>query len=223
MRLAIHDFNQQAAVAMEDTVTEKGKEKHIAIDATDLLILDWFAKFYPFMKKKIIDGKEYGWIKRSKVIEDLPILRITEESVSARLKKLVHFKLLDYRLVKEDGTFCYYTLGESYPHLVYNSVDNSKGYGVNPAGGTGSTPHPVPGQPGNKDSKLNSINKYKGRNEGFGQLTPPPPIPCECGGNMFFNIQTSRYQCGSCLREVCPKCGAEVVFDRETDRYSCNC
>ena len=109
---------------MIDTVREKKgdgyKEKTIAIDATDLLILDWFTNFYPQMKKKIIDGKEYGWIKLSKVIEDLPILRINEKSVGARLKKLVHFKLLDYRVVYDKGKSAYFTHGESFPQLLYD-------------------------------------------------------------------------------------------------------
>lgn len=211
MRLAIHDYSQEVAVAMTDTVTEKGKEKRIAIDATDLLILDWFTKFYPSMAKTVIDGKEYGWIKRSKVIEDLPILRISEESVSGRLKKMVHFKLLDYKLVKnsEVGTRCYYTHGESYPQLVYDfSTVSDGGYRVKPTRGSGSNPHRVSGQPDNKDSYLDSNHKIS---KGYSRNSyePPEPTRCpDCKASMSYMHQLGCYQCLSCYSK----------YDRELNR-----
>lgn len=201
MRLAIHDYSQEIAAQMVDTVTVKGKEKKIAIDATDLLILDWFTKFYPFMTKKVIDGKEYGWIKRSKVIEDLPILRITEGSVSERLKKLVHFKLLDYRLVKDsDGTRCFYTHGESYPQLVFDfSTISEGGYRVKPTQGIGSNQHRVSGQPHNKDRSLySSFNISNGGGKKKGGKLEDRLCP-ECKVKMFRNTQTGWYECPQCF------------------------
>lgn len=201
MRLAIHDYSQEAATAMVDTVCVNGKEKRVAIDATDLLILDWFTKFYPFMRKRVIDGKEYGWIKRSKVIEDLPILRINEKSVSERLKKLVHFKLLDYRLVEDGGKFCYYTHGDSYPQLVYDfsTMDDGHRAVKRPTNGR-SNALPMGGQTDIKDRGLDSFNKNKWNGKGgYQQFTPPKDIPCpECGGNMGYNIQMARRECHGC-------------------------
>lgn len=202
MRLAIHDYSQEVAASMVDTVTEKGKKKSIAIDAADLLILDWFTKFYPFMDKREIEGKEYGWIKRSKVIEDLPILRISEGAVSDRLKKLVHFKLLDYKLVKDaEGTRCYYTHGESYPQLVFDfSTIGEWGYRVKPTQGIGSNQHRVSGQTPYKDSGLDSSLNRKG-NEGKMNCGKPANSRCECGGLIAKNIQTGIYECGNCQKK----------------------
>lgn len=176
MRIAIHDFSQQVASSMVDTVTytkgNKELSKTIAIDATDLLILDWFAKFYPNMKKSIIDGKEYAWVKRSKVLEDLPILRISEASVSERLKKLVHFKLLDYRLIKENGTYCYYTFGDNY-RLLIETGQPVEGIGSTQHGVSGQTDTGIKGQPDNKDSKVNNRNiKHKDIRDGK-RFVPP--------------------------------------------------
>lgn len=168
MRIAIHDISQEEALRFTDTVKyiKNGKEKtkSINLDATDLLIIDWFAKFYPNMQKAVIDGKEYGWIKRSKVLSDLPILRISEDSVSVRLKKLVHFGILDYRLVKENGTFCYYTFGENYSRLIDSEGTGSTKYGVQ-----GQPPTGVQGQPCDKDSRLDNTSvRNKSR-----RFTPP--------------------------------------------------
>ena len=224
MKFSIMGYNQIEAVKLRDTVTEKGKEKRVRIDATDLLILRYFTEFYPNMKKEIIDGKEYGWIKRSKVIEDLPILSISEDAVSERLKKLVHFKLLDYKIVKNnEGTRCYYTHGESYPHLIedfstagesypqpteefstekggypQNIRDFSTADRVNPVRGTGSNRHGVPGQPGYKDKILKN-NIYKGfekKNSDSLQNSR-----CECGGQISKNTQIGIYQCFSCNKK----------------------
>lgn len=206
MRLSIHDFSQQVAVDMVDTVTSKdGKERRICIDATDLLILDWFTKFYPNMKKKIIEDREYGWIKRSKLLKDLPILRITEESVSDRLRKLVHFGLLDYKIVKENGTSCYYTYGEKFSTLVSTEY----------TGQTGSTPSDTPGQPrlgrpgqpGNKDSNsiIDSNLRYKWNFRDQKDHAAKQSMLCpNCGGKIYHNQQTGRYDCPSCL-ETFPK------------------
>ena len=203
MRIAIHDFSQQAALGMVDTVEVKGKRKAISIDAVDLLILDWFTRFYPKTIKKIIDGKEYAWIKRSKVLEDLPILRISEDSVSDRLKKLVHFGLLEYKLVKDKGTFCYFRHGERFGELI------STEFSTKSAEGTGSTPHRVPGQTGtgvpgqprNKDSGLKdiSIKDMVGSGKQSGKPTYPFQCP-DCGHNVFKNTSTNYDECPSCFK-----------------------
>lgn len=150
-------MSQAEALKFIDTVEyEKGGEKRtktISLDASDLLIISWFANFYPKMHKRIIDGKEYGWIKRSKVIEDLPILRISETSVGDRLKKLVHFGILDYKFVKKEGTYSFYTFGKNYMRLVETEGKGSTDYRV-----SGQPYTPLSGQPDTKDSKLNNIS-----------------------------------------------------------------
>lgn len=213
MRLAIHDYSQAVAVEMEDTVKVKkdGKEseKRIAIDATDLLILDWFTKFYPNMKKRVIDGKEYGWVKRSKVLEDLPILRITEKSVGERFRKLVHFNLLDYKVVFEGGKSCYFRHGESFPQLLYDddsqrSVDQPFKGRSNGLSKGGQTPY--------KDRGLDSSLNRNGNDEKM-NCGKPANSRCECGGLIAKNIQTGIYECGNCQKKF-------PMSQRDVDRIA---
>lgn len=203
MRLTIHDFSQQVALEMVDTVDEKGKQKTISIDAVDLLILDWFTKFYPNTEKRIVDGKEYAWIKRSKVISDLPILRISEDSVSDRMKKLVHFGLLEYALVKDGGTFCYFRHGPRFNELVSTKFSTIK------QEGTGSTPERVPGQPRkgvpgqprNKDRGFNDISVKDTGGSGKIGGKPTYPFPCpDCGHNVYRNTAVNYDECPGCFR-----------------------
>lgn len=202
MRLAIHDFSQQAALDMVDIVEGKGKRKAIRIDAVDLLILRWFTDFYPKMLKKIIDGKEYAWVKRSKVIEDLPILCISEDSVSDRLKKLVHFRLLEYTLVKDGGTFCYYRHGKRFDDLISTkfSTIGSEGTGSTPEGVPGQPRKGVPGQPRNKDSGLkdSSFKDMGGLGKSGEKRTYPFQCPT-CGRNVYRNTAVEYDECPGCL------------------------
>lgn len=170
MRLAIHGYSQSVACGMQSEVVENGKRKKVRIDATDLLILRWFTDFYPNMKKAIIDGKEYGWITRKKMSEDLPILGITEKSGAARLKKLVYFGLLDYRLVKDGGTYAYYTHGPAYESLLTGAAQppylgQSTALWVD-----GQTAYPQAAQPPYKDRYLDDITV---RNSDSRRFAPP--------------------------------------------------
>ena len=55
------------------------------LDVTDALILDWFANFFiGKMEKRIFkdssdNPKIFGWVKISKIMEDLPVIGITSE------------------------------------------------------------------------------------------------------------------------------------------------
>lgn len=196
MRLSILDYSQKAAVDMVDTVKGKdGKEKTIRVDTTDLLILRWFSDFYPKMLKRVIDGKEYGWVKRSKVLDDLPILGISEASVSDRLRKLVHFGLLDYKLVKEDGTYCYYRHGKNYDLMVSGQTNDGEGSNLH---GVYGQPHVVvSGQTHNKDSHLKDSPI---KDNGFAKNGKNPSSPCpKCGGKLFKNTQTGWIECSQCF------------------------
>lgn len=170
MRLTIHGYSQSVACEMQGEVAENGKRKKVRIDATDLLILRWFTDFYPNMKKAIIDGKEYGWITRKKMSEDLPILGITEKSGAARLKKLVYFGLLDYRLVKDGGTYAYYTHGPNYESLITGAAQPTYlGQSTALVVG-GQMAYPQGGQPPYKDSGLDDSTV---RNSESRRFAPP--------------------------------------------------
>lgn len=125
MKYAICGFSQAAALEMVRKEERRGKLETIRIDATDLLILRWFVDFYPKMKRSVIDGREYAWLKHSELAVDMPILGISARSCIARMKKLVSFGILDYKLVKKDGTWSFYTFGENYARLVSKECDQT--------------------------------------------------------------------------------------------------
>lgn len=120
MRYTIHGYSQAVALTFRTTVVSKGKEKNIEIDATDLLILRWFADFYPKMSKRNIDGEEYAWVSYGAIIEDYPLLNIKKPAVAERMKKMSFFGILKHSTVKEKhtGTFAFYTFGDKYMSLI---------------------------------------------------------------------------------------------------------
>lgn len=174
MQYTICGYQQSEAVKFVDQVptTKNGEPatKTIRIDATDLMILRWFAEFYPEMEKAVIDGKEYGWVKHAYVLEQLPILDINVKSVNARMKKLVHFGLLEYRQVKQGGNWSFYRFGERYASLV-RTVDQTTDLGQSTdLGLVGQPTYPLGGQTPYKDS---STSDSSTRSCERGRFAPP--------------------------------------------------
>lgn len=163
MKFTIEGFSQAFAMTLKKEVEIKGKKVVKQIDCTDLVILRWFVDFYPNMKKIEVDGKQYAWLTHKKLQEDLPIVDINKRSFIDRMQKLVDFEILDYRLVKEGGTFSLYGFGKNYAKLI----SDKEGMQSNDIGGCDQTPQGmqsndigVDGQPNNKDiSIINSSIK----------------------------------------------------------------
>jgi hypothetical protein len=156
-------------MTLKKAVPIKDKEKIIQIDCTDLVILRWFVDFYPNMKKISVDGKEYAWLTHKKLIMDLPLLDISKRACIERMQKLVEFGILDYKLLKDGGTFSLYAFGANYIHLVRSNDtgdEQSNGTGGMRSNGIG-----CDGQTDNKDSSIsnpsnnNSSIKDKGKEE----------------------------------------------------------
>ena len=164
MKSTIAGFNQEYALTLKKTVPAKGDtEKTIKIDCTDLVILRWLVDFYPSMRKMTVDGREYVWLTHKKLMEDIPLLDISKRSCVERMQKLVEFKILDYKFLKQGGTFSLYAFGENYINLVQSTEhpvcsQPDTGYTVNPTPGVGSTVHPVYGQPDNKDISIKDMS-----------------------------------------------------------------
>lgn len=78
MKYTIEGFNQAKAV-------------ELGLCVADLIILRWFVDFAGTEKmvKRIIDGKEYYWIKYEGLLEDLPILSITKDTLYRRWRREV--------------------------------------------------------------------------------------------------------------------------------------
>lgn len=135
MKYTIEGFNQSKAVELELCVA-------------DLIILRWFVDFAGTdkMLKRIIDNKEYYWIKYEGMLEDLPILSITKDTLYRRLKGLVEKEVLEHITVKEAGTYSFYRLGKNYLALVTDSPiplseKNPTGYGKKSDRGTEKNPY----------------------------------------------------------------------------------
>ena len=121
MKYTIEGFSQEAALAMQATITENGNTKTIKLDIVDLTILRWIVDFYPNMKKTIIDGTEYAWLDYTAFIEDMPLLGLSNQSLYKRCIKMVKLGVLKHKTVRSKGTFSYYGFGPEYPRLVGRS------------------------------------------------------------------------------------------------------
>lgn len=115
---------------MRYSIFEYSQEKllSLGLDVTDALLLNWFANFFcGKMEKQMFkddDGntKIYGWIKTTKVIEDLPVIGITsEKGIRKRFDTFVEKGILDRRtLSTHNGKKSYYRTT-----LIYESLINT--------------------------------------------------------------------------------------------------
>ena len=109
MKLSIMDYHQPTAVAY-------------GLNMDDLLLLKWFVDFRNTdrMELVMVEGEAYYWVKYDKVIEDLPILNISNKDVlRRRFKKLCEAKVLKFHLEKnKKGTFTYYNTDKRYQLLL---------------------------------------------------------------------------------------------------------
>ena len=141
MKITIEGFNQAYATTLRKEVTlSNGTKKTIKIDCTDLVILRWFVDFYPKMKTIEVDGVKYVWLTHKKLLEDLPLIDITKRAFMERMQKLVEFNILEYKLLKENGTFSLYKFGTNYENLlVIGDTFEQHGYTFNQHRGIRST------------------------------------------------------------------------------------
>lgn len=116
MRKSILGFSQERAI-------------ELGLDAKDLLILRYIHDFVVSGKmiEREIDGKIYYWIKSQTLLDTLPVLKIGGGVVlRRRLKNLVELNILEYKLIKKGGTYCFYRMSNEFYNLLYKKVTNSK-------------------------------------------------------------------------------------------------
>lgn len=98
------------------------------IKLDELLILRYFTDFQKLdkkgnskMRKFIVDDKDYYWLSYTKVIEDLPILKLVNNNAVARkLNKLCKVNVLEKELVRTpDFPYTVFRHGEAYPKLIH--------------------------------------------------------------------------------------------------------
>lgn len=96
------------------------------LDVTDALILDWFANFFiGKMEKRIFkdssdNSKIFGWVKISKIMEDLPVIGITsEKGIRRRFDAFVEKGLMQREtVITQGGKRSYYRTTELYDTLL---------------------------------------------------------------------------------------------------------
>ena len=167
MKYTIEGFSQEYAMTLREKVEVDGKIIEKKIDCTDLVILRWFVDFYPKMGKLEVDGVQYAWVSRKKLVEDLPLVDISEKAFSERMQRLVYFGILTYRLIKEGGTFSVYGFGKNYGHLICQTntvevqtdtvaVQTDTGCTFERTGGGSSNGHGVAVQTDTKDISISN-------------------------------------------------------------------
>lgn len=113
---------------MRFSVFAYSQEKLIeyGLDVTDALILDWFANFFiGKMEKRIFkdssdNSKIFGWVKISKIMEDLPVIGITsEKGIRRRFDAFVEKGLMQREtVITQGGKRSYYRTTELYDTLL---------------------------------------------------------------------------------------------------------
>lgn len=96
------------------------------LDVTDALILDWFANFFiGKMEKRIFkdssdSSRIFGWVKISKIMEDLPVIGITsEKGIRRRFDTFVEKGLMQREtVITQSGKRSYYRTTELYDTLL---------------------------------------------------------------------------------------------------------
>lgn len=94
----------------------------LGLCSDDLLVLRWFVDFAgtPKMRTMIIDNQIYYWVNYSTVLEELPILRISKQTLYKKhFTNLCNANVLIHKQVKDGGNFSYYCYGINYETLVY--------------------------------------------------------------------------------------------------------
>jgi hypothetical protein len=89
------------------------------LDAIDALILRWFIDFNARMKKIIHENEDYYWVKYQTIIDDLPILGITNKNnIARRFDKFIQAGIMSKYVHKEGGIFTYFHITLKYFELI---------------------------------------------------------------------------------------------------------
>lgn len=152
MKYSILGFNQQK-------ITEYSVDD-LKCDLTDLMLLNYivYAQANPKMKH-ILDDEEQPcvWLQHKHVLEDLPILQITEGTLKNRLTKLRKMKLVTSRTVANEntqGTRTYYRTTSFLHDMLYDTTSFLNDVVDEPRHSKMTSDTQV-----NKDKKVNSNSK----------------------------------------------------------------
>ena len=109
MKYTVEGFDQVELVKM-------------GLNSNDAVILRWFVDFYATGKMAIVKdehGQEFKWVKYQAVIDDLPILGITNKQVIARhFDKMVTAGIIEKYIHKQMGIFSCFRITEKFRVLI---------------------------------------------------------------------------------------------------------
>lgn len=74
------------------------------------------------MEKRSENGKVYTWIAYAKIIEEAPILGITDKDVVGRhVKKLVEQKIIELKVDRKQNSKTYFAAGDNFDEMIFDS------------------------------------------------------------------------------------------------------
>ncbi len=122
---------------MKYSIFQYSQEKLLEnnLDVIDALLLSWFSDFFVgSMEKRIFrdegteNGKLYGWVKLSKVMEDLPCIGInSEKGIKRRFDSFVEKNIMERKtVITQNGKKAYYRPTELYEALINTKIKVSK-------------------------------------------------------------------------------------------------
>lgn len=151
MKFTIYGFSQKRLIELE-------------LDHTDALILRYFIDFKDSgkMKTEIFNDEIYYWVQYEKVVEEIPIIRITNNNnMYRRFRKLVKANVLKHRTKRKGGTFSYFRPNKEYYSLISEGCVSKDGGGTSKKA-KGSAPKDGTKNPSTKDpSKIHIVQSEK--------------------------------------------------------------
>lgn len=121
---------------MKYSIFQFSQEKLLenSLDVIDALILSWFSDFFMTgMEKRVFEEKKsekrlYGWVKLSKVLEDIPCIGInSEKGIKRRFDGFVEKGIMTRQsVITQNGKKTYYRPTDIYDELVNTKISSAE-------------------------------------------------------------------------------------------------
>ena len=182
------------------------------LDVTDALILDWFANFFiGKMEKRIFkdstdNAKIFGWVKISKIMEDLPVIGITsEKGIRRRFDAFVEKGLMQREtVITQGGKRSYYRTTEAYDTLLNTKAAERQESKKEDSDRNGKIPQ-------RNSSTFATKENPQGTKTTYAESEKPPEIPhrnyatfAERNGNTYAQGNSSSYALNDSLTSDSP-------------------
>lgn len=98
----------------------------LGLSCDDLAVLRWLVDYVGTNKMQTVteNGKVYYWVNYTAVLEDLPLLRISKQTLMRqRFGALCEAGVLERKTVREGGVFSFYAFGKNYSGLLFKAAE----------------------------------------------------------------------------------------------------